>query len=91
MTTRDSTVQASPHYRYHGAMVQSDTLRKLDSLVPFDKAARAYVARTMIALWESGSGDRAGVYLERLARIVLDRYRAGATMITTDDLVDTLK
>jgi hypothetical protein len=77
----------SPHYIFHSAIAQARELEILDSLVPFEPAARERVANDILILWQrDGRDEGAAAYLLRLSDVVMELRRAGETRTELADL-----
>jgi len=84
--------EISPHYAFHGAVHQVETLEKIDaSFLPFSSPARRKVARTVLALWQSGDADAddaANDYISEVCEVACGLMERGASIVRVEDLPD---
>lgn len=77
----------SPHYRFHGAIYQINTLERADSMISFDPAARRKVADTLLKLWQhGGSGFDADQFVEYVAQAAFAMHKKGASVFKASDV-----
>ena len=57
----------SPHYQYHDAINQIQTLELLDDLAPLDQTERRTIAATVISKWQAGSDADAASYVRAVS------------------------
>jgi hypothetical protein len=79
----------SPHYVYHGAINQIETLELVVDAVPFEPEARRKVADSLLTLWQNtGSDFEADDYIEKVAKIVSALHGKGASSVKASDIPD---
>lgn len=76
----------SPHYLYHSAVGQIDTLQMLNDLVEFTSSARARIVDRVLKSWQQGSDDAADEYVSDLSGTVVSMHNQGFETLTLDDL-----
>lgn len=77
----------SPHYRFHGAILQIKTLELADNTTLFDPKARRKVANTLLALWQnSDSSFDADDFVENVAQIATALRDGGASALRASDV-----
>jgi hypothetical protein len=82
-------VHYSPHYGYHGALQQINTLEVIDNTIPLEPDARRKVADALLALWQNtGSDFRAGDYVQKVGGVALSLDDNGASVVTAADIPD---
>jgi len=82
-------VHYSPHYQYHGAIHQVETLQLCDEMVPFESDARRKAALGLLVLWQkTGSYIDANRYLQEIETVVCRHHRDGMSIVKASDLPD---
>ncbi|MFO1040770.1 MAG: hypothetical protein U0941_03240 [Planctomycetaceae bacterium] len=76
----------SPHYRFHGAIHQIDTLEHVDNMVPFDSNARHQVAQTLLTLWRNSDSDfAANEFVAKISQAAVAMHERGVRVFTSSD------
>ncbi|MFH5805983.1 hypothetical protein [Alienimonas sp. DA493] len=76
----------SPHYQYHSAIHQIDTLALADEILPFTPDARRQVAERLLSSWRTSDDDETDDYVDEVGRIASARREASAAAVTAADL-----
>lgn len=80
-------VSYSPHYAYHGALMQIAQLEQLDQLIPFQPDARREIADRLLTLWQaSDSYYEAGEYVRKVSATAMKLLHEGANVVQASDL-----
>ncbi len=88
--THDWWNHVSPHYRYHTALAQMETIKLMDGLVPWDDQAQAKAAHDLLGCWQTGSDNTADEYIVRLEAMLSQKLAApkGQRRVSVEDLTE---